>query len=149
MIPWRRKRQPTLVSLPRKSHGQRSLVGCSPWSRKESGTTEHLTLTSLLTYRIKSGLLSHTQKWIIQRDTHADKARDFIGKGCLGGEQESKGTQEDCCKALLKVSGFIVMGLVPRLSLASYSLFWLRVLPGSMQLIQPRWIPARRILEGC
>ena len=45
MIPWRRKWQPTPVSLPRKSHGQKSLVGCSPWGRKESGTTEWLTLT--------------------------------------------------------------------------------------------------------
>ena len=39
------KWQPTPVSLPRKSHGQKSLVGCSPWGRKESGTTEWLTLT--------------------------------------------------------------------------------------------------------
>ena len=30
--------------LPGKSHGQRSLVGYSPWSRKELGTTEQLTL---------------------------------------------------------------------------------------------------------
>ena len=45
--PWRRKWQPTPVSLPGKSHGQRSLVGCSPWGRKESGTTERLTLTYL------------------------------------------------------------------------------------------------------
>ena len=29
-----------------KSHGQRSLVGCCPWGRKESGTTEQLTLTN-------------------------------------------------------------------------------------------------------
>ena len=29
---WRRKWQPTPVSLPGKSHGQRSLAGCSPWS---------------------------------------------------------------------------------------------------------------------
>ena len=28
---WRRKWQPTPVLLPRKSHGWRSLVGCSPW----------------------------------------------------------------------------------------------------------------------
>ena len=27
---------------PRKSHGWRSLVGCSPWGRKESDTTEQL-----------------------------------------------------------------------------------------------------------
>ena len=32
--------QPTPVSLPGKSHGQRSLVGYSPWSHKESDTTE-------------------------------------------------------------------------------------------------------------
>ena len=30
-IPWRRKWQPTPVFLPGKSHGQRSLVGYSPW----------------------------------------------------------------------------------------------------------------------
>ena len=28
--------------LPGKSHGQRSLVGCSPWDREESDTTERL-----------------------------------------------------------------------------------------------------------
>ena len=33
-IPWRRKWQPTPVFLPRKYHGQRSLVGYSPWGRK-------------------------------------------------------------------------------------------------------------------
>ena len=36
------------VFLPGESHGQRSLVGCSPWGRKESGTTERLTLTLTL-----------------------------------------------------------------------------------------------------
>ena len=39
-IPWRRKWQPTPVFLPGKSHAQRSLVGYSPWGRKESGMTE-------------------------------------------------------------------------------------------------------------
>ena len=43
--PRRRTWQPTPVSLPGKSHGQKSLVGCSPWGRKELGTTERLTLT--------------------------------------------------------------------------------------------------------
>ena len=38
----RRKWQPTPVFLPGKSHGQRSLVGYSPWGRKESDTTEQL-----------------------------------------------------------------------------------------------------------
>ena len=38
----RRQWHPTPVLLPGKSHGQRSLVGCSPWGRKESDTTERL-----------------------------------------------------------------------------------------------------------
>ena len=33
---------PIPVLLPGKSHGQRSLVGCSPWGRTESDTTERL-----------------------------------------------------------------------------------------------------------
>ena len=40
--PWRRQWQPTPVFLPGESHGQRSLVGYSPWGRKESDTTEWL-----------------------------------------------------------------------------------------------------------
>ena len=33
---------PTLVLLPGKSHGWRSLVGCTPWGREESDMTEQL-----------------------------------------------------------------------------------------------------------
>ena len=39
---WRRQWHPTPVLLPGKSHGRRSLVGCSPWGHWESGTTERL-----------------------------------------------------------------------------------------------------------
>ena len=39
---WRRQWQPTPVLLPGKSHGWRSLVGCSPWGREESDKTEQL-----------------------------------------------------------------------------------------------------------
>ena len=38
-IPWRKKRQSTPVFLPGKAHGQRSLVGYSPWGHKESDVT--------------------------------------------------------------------------------------------------------------
>ena len=38
----RRRWHLTPVLLPGKSHGWRSLVGCSPWSRKESYTTDRL-----------------------------------------------------------------------------------------------------------
>ena len=39
-IYWRRQWQTTPVLLPGKSHGRRSLVGCSPWGGKESDMTE-------------------------------------------------------------------------------------------------------------
>ena len=55
---WRRKWQPTPVLLPGKLHGQRSLVGYSPWGRKESDTTERL-------YSLTYSFLSHV-KWLRQ-----------------------------------------------------------------------------------
>ena len=42
-IPWSRKWQPTPVFLPGKSHGQRSLEGCSPWGCEEWDMTENST----------------------------------------------------------------------------------------------------------
>src|SRR5574341_1197543 len=47
---WRRQWQPTPVLLPGKSHGRRSLVGCRPWGRKESDTTERLYFHFSLSY---------------------------------------------------------------------------------------------------
>ena len=41
-IPWRKAWQTTPVFLPGESYGQRSLVGYSPWGRKESYMTEWL-----------------------------------------------------------------------------------------------------------
>ena len=38
--PLRRTSQPTPIFLPREAHGQRSLVGYSPWGLKESDMTE-------------------------------------------------------------------------------------------------------------
>ena len=48
-IPWRRKWQPTPVFLPRKSHGQKSLVGYSPWCHKQLDITEWLIMHILIT----------------------------------------------------------------------------------------------------
>ena len=42
-VTWRRRQWlPTPVLLPGKSHGRRSLVGCSPWGHEEWDTTERL-----------------------------------------------------------------------------------------------------------
>ena len=43
-IPWRRAWQPTPVFLPGESRGQRSLVGCSPWDRRESDVPKRLSM---------------------------------------------------------------------------------------------------------
>ena len=47
----RRQWHPTPVLLPGNSHGRRSLVGCSPWGREKSDTTErvhfHLSLSCI------------------------------------------------------------------------------------------------------
>ena len=58
-IPWRRAWQPTPVFLSGESHGQRSLVGYSPWGRKESDTTDRLTQNSVhlqVNFSLFSGL---------------------------------------------------------------------------------------------
>ena len=58
--PWRRQWQPTPVLLPGKSHGRRSLVGCSPWLLSDFTFTFHFpalekamaTHSSVLAWRI-------------------------------------------------------------------------------------------------
>ena len=47
-IPWRRKWQPTLLFLPEKSHGQRSLEGYSPWGCKVRHDRAHMQFKLLL-----------------------------------------------------------------------------------------------------
>ena len=41
------EKEPIPVSLPGETHGQRRLVGYSPWGHKESDTNEQLTLSLL------------------------------------------------------------------------------------------------------
>ena len=72
----------------------------------------------------ETGLLSNTWKLIVRGDTCADKVRDSIGKGCPGGQQEGKGTQEDSSVTWLAVSGFMVKGLVSGLILLTQSPSW-------------------------
>ena len=52
-ISWRREWQPTPVFLPGESHGQRSLADYRLWGRKESETTEWLTLPLLRLEKLK------------------------------------------------------------------------------------------------
>ena len=51
----------TPVFLPRKFHGHKSLVGCSPWDRKEQHSTAHAADVYMLT---------------IENLEHAEKCKD-------------------------------------------------------------------------
>ena len=59
-IPWRRTWQLTPVFLPGESQGQRSLVGYSPWGRKESHTAEVTEHTHTHTHTQKCLLIPFT-----------------------------------------------------------------------------------------
>ena len=61
-IPWRRKWQSTPVLLPGKSHGQRSLVGYSPWGGKESDMTKRLHFH----FHCTIALISHASKVMLK-----------------------------------------------------------------------------------
>ena len=77
----------------------------------------------------ETGLLSNTQKWIVRGDMCADKARDFIGKGHLGGEQEGKGIQENSFAMWFYGDGI-------NFWVTFSQSFWLRVLPGDESFSQ-------------
>ena len=57
-VPWRRKWQPAPISLPRESHGWRSLADWSPWGCKELDTTEWHTQVNNKSHLILSGLIA-------------------------------------------------------------------------------------------
>ena len=62
-IPWRREWLPTPVFLPGQFHGQRSLVGYSPWGRKELDTAERLTCGNLI-FNLCVKLSDSFPKWL-------------------------------------------------------------------------------------
>ena len=69
--PWRRKRHLTQVFLPGKSHGQKSLTGCSPWGCKRVRQLSDYTRTILsktVANRIQQLIrqaVHHGQVWFI------------------------------------------------------------------------------------
>ena len=66
-IPGRRKWQPTLVLLPRKPHGQRSLMGYTPWGCKKAGhdlATQQQQHTDIIhTHTTARTIMTHIASW--------------------------------------------------------------------------------------
>ena len=87
---WRRKWQPAPVFLPGKFHGRRSLVGCSPWGRYESDTTERLPFHFSL-------FMHWRRKW---QPTPVFLPGESQGQGSLVGCRLWGGTELDTTEAL-------------------------------------------------
>ena len=106
MYTWRRKWHPTPVLLPGESHGGRNLVGCIPWGRKESDTTERLHFTSLHVYMCLYVVwTSATWKcwqaagWVHPSLDAGLSEEDWNVYGL--GQQVNSGDQETCCEGRL------------------------------------------------
>ena len=81
--------------LPGESHGQRSLASYSPWGRKESDTTEQLSLSQFTTFtKLYSSLLNNSVIHTVQsfyilfhhglsQDTEYSSLRYIAGPCCL------------------------------------------------------------------
>ena len=75
-ISWRWAQQPTPVFLPGESHGQRSLVGYSPWGHKESNKTEatqHMCTSNL------NSFLAHLFSFLILGFTFSFTGEERVG----------------------------------------------------------------------
>ena len=82
-FPWRREWQHTPVLLPGEFHGQRSLVGYSPWGPRELDTIKWLTLFTTLQTLIRCGLCpSYSMQYF-------SKIRYNFGTWCIFMEWEN------------------------------------------------------------
>ena len=83
----RRQWHPTPVLLPRKSHGRRSLVGCSPWGRSSRTRLSDLTFTFHV-HALETEMATHSSvpAWRIQ-------GRGSLVDCCLWGRTESDTTE--------------------------------------------------------
>ena len=73
------------------------------------------------TSRAESGLLSNIEMNYPRRPILLTKQEILLGRGTPLESSWVRGNQEDCSATWLTVSGFMVMGLVSRLSLANHS----------------------------
>ena len=82
----------------------------------------------------------------MSEETHVlTKQEILLGKDTRADSSRVRGPRRTALPRLT-VLGFMVMGLVSRLSLANHSDS--RVFPGGASLVQPRWVPERRMLGG-
>ena len=94
-IPWRSEWLPTLliVCLPGEFHGQRSLVGCSPWDPTELDMSEQLTLSMYYCCHSVPDVQAGFRK--------GRRARDQIANIHLGSSKKHESSRKTSTSALL------------------------------------------------
>ena len=95
-IPWRRKWHPTPVLLPGESHGGRSLVGYSPWGRKQSDTTERLHFIVMGGWWKGGGSVFPGGSAVKNPPVNAGDSGSVLGLGRSPGERNGKPLQYSC-----------------------------------------------------
>ena len=102
--PWRRKWQPTPVFLPGKSHRWRSLVGYSPWGRKESDMTERL----FFFFSMEKEMATHSSilAWRIP-GTEEPGGLQSMGSQRVGHDRAASLSLLFCCSMLTPVFGVV------------------------------------------
>ena len=95
----------------------------------------------------ETGLLSKTLGNELSEETHVlTKQEILLGKSIRVESSRVREPRRTTLSHGLQSHVFMVMGLVSGLSLANHSNS--RALPGGAHLVQPRWMPERRILGG-
>ena len=93
----------------------------------------------------ETGLLSNTRKWIVRGDTCWQSKR-FYWERAPGWRAVGSGNPGELFCHVAHSLGFYGDGI--SFWVVFSQSFWLRVLPGGACLVQPRWMPERRILGG-
>ena len=78
--PWRRKRQPAPVFLAGKSHGEKSLVGCSPWDHIQLDTMQQLNNNYVhqdVVFQFFQGLESKKKKMAPRRNSQVVELKSW------------------------------------------------------------------------
>ena len=92
------------------SHGQRSLEGYSPWSRKESDTIEHTQHRCIFTLKKKKKMdqpQKERGKVFGEKEAARSQPRED-NQACPGGAAGGKPAEEGACRALRQGHGDLV-----------------------------------------
>ena len=100
--PGERNWQPTPVFLPGKSHGQRSLVGYSPWGCKESDSGECLSAHVCACTHTRTQTQTHSDTLTHSLSIYLSRREDYTGMWIPGWEVIGSHFETPCIVLLYK-----------------------------------------------